>query len=172
MPSLDAKLTIPNFFFGSIVRSVDAHLDGRLPYGGFITLLLSNLGLSLDGYSSVETSVSVSALTVLNYIGVDPQPSKGGETLDPAAARLIKYKSKSLQLGDSSSSVRKNQIVSFEEEEAELKPKTVSEKDVRLFAEELEKDMMEGVVGTQGEDEMEGVSGSQGEPKQNSVPED
>ncbi|CAL1363298.1 unnamed protein product [Linum trigynum] len=177
------KLDYSQLLFGSILRSVDAHLDGRLPYGGFITLLLSNLGLSLNGHSSVETSVFVPALTVLNYIGVDPQPSKGVESFDPATVRLTKHRSKTLQLGEPSS-IRKNLIISFEEEEAELEPETVSEEEIRLFAEDLEREMMEAVSGYQGENAMEedtenqrknmmeGDVGTQREPKENLVPKD
>ncbi|CAL1356525.1 unnamed protein product [Linum trigynum] len=77
------KIDYSQLLFGSIVRSADAHLGGRLPYGGFITLLLSNLGISMDGYSTIETSVSVPALTVLQFIHIDPQPSKGGDISGP-----------------------------------------------------------------------------------------
>ncbi|CAL1360228.1 unnamed protein product [Linum trigynum] len=145
------KIDYSQLLFGSIVRSVDAHLGGRLPYGGFITLLLSNLGISLDGYSTVETSISIPALTVLKFIGVNPQTSKGGGTLELVARKakpISKFVSKSMKLGESSTSVCKNLIISFEEEEAELEPEFMSEKDIRLFAEDLERDLMEGVAGT------------------------
>ncbi|CAL1379105.1 unnamed protein product [Linum trigynum] len=176
----DRQIDYSQLLFGSIVRSADTHIGGPLPYGGFITLLIFNLGICLDGYSSVETSVYVSALSVLNFIGVDPESSKGGDTCDPAVVVHFKRKSKSISksplLGDSSSSVRKNLIILFEEEEVELEHVTVSEKDIRFFAKDLEKDMMEGMVGTQGEpkekDMMEGLAGTQGEPNENCSLED
>ncbi|CAL1382490.1 unnamed protein product [Linum trigynum] len=152
------KIDYCQLLFGSIVRSAEAHLGGRLPYGGLISLLISNLGISLDGFSTVETSVSIPALAVLSYIRIDPLTSKGGETLlDPAAKRpkpFSKLSSKTRKLGESSSSVCKNLIIDFEEEEAELEPESLSEKYIKLFAEDLEKELMdgEGVPATQGED--------------------
>ncbi|CAL1401998.1 unnamed protein product [Linum trigynum] len=165
------KIDYSQLLFGSIVRSADAHLGGCLPYGGFITLLLSNLGISLDGYSTIEKSISVPALHVLQLIHVDPQPSKGGDTSGPALRKskpLSKTISKSMILGKTSS-VCKNLIISFEEGEAELEPESISEKEIKLFAEDLEKELMEGDDGTQIEDEMKEAR-TQGET-QDTLPE-
>ncbi|CAL1401325.1 unnamed protein product [Linum trigynum] len=74
---------------------------------------------------------------------------------------------KLLKLGESSSSVCKNLIISFEEEEAEPAPESISEKDIRLFAEDLERDLMEGEAGNHEDNEMKELAETQGEIQSN-----
>ncbi|CAL1387101.1 unnamed protein product [Linum trigynum] len=69
---------------------------------------------------------------------------------------------KLLKLGESSS-VCRNLIISFDEEEAEPATESLSEKDIRLFAEDLERDLMEGEAAVQEENDMNEVAETQGE---------
>ncbi|CAL1395147.1 unnamed protein product [Linum trigynum] len=71
------KLDYSHLLFGCMIRASSDEYSGSFPFGGYISLLLANLYILLDGYIFKETSVLIHAALIMRHYVIPRRPSEG-----------------------------------------------------------------------------------------------